>query len=101
MNRVSKIIGKLEKQSAQLRRAGEKQVEKADRCVEKAHACYDRPDEVMAMVQKVVSYLYLVVKKYNAVAFRKAQDLTRQAGQRNELADRAFRVADRFDHLAE
>ena len=99
MKRVDKIIGKLEKQAVQLREAGQAEMDNSEVLMKKAQKCYARPDEFMEMVQKVVSYLYLLVKKYNAIAVHKAQDLTRQAGEADERAKRAFRVADRFEKL--
>lgn len=96
---TTKMIGKIEEQTNKLRMQASKERSQAISLRASASEQYALPDRAMEFVQKVVSYLYLWVKKLNAVAYRKAQDLTRQAGAMDEMAERAFHVADRFDEL--
>ena len=99
MSKVLNIINELEGKTSELRRAGEKEQKKAEKLLKKAMEIYKKPDEFMELIQKVVSYAYLVVMKYNAIATRQAQEVTRKAGERHELAERAKRVATKFEAL--
>jgi hypothetical protein len=99
MSKVLTIINELEGKASELRKAGLKEAKKAEKLLQKAQDVYKKPDEFMELVQKVVSYAHLVVMKYNAIATRQAQEITRKAGARHELAERANRVATKFEAL--
>lgn len=99
MKKTDKILGGIGRKIAQLEAVAEKEKANADKIREQAKKCYAAPDKAMEIVYKIVNELNAIVKSINRKAFNKAQELGRKAGQCDEEAERASRVAGKFSEL--